>query len=443
MNPVADAFKDKGWVYLSGVLDKQACSDLTNHLFELSKEGKLEQDDQCPLSESIYNDVYLKQILNNLAEPLSDQLGIKLLPAYCYSRIYKPGETLEWHTDRPACEISGTLTLGHAEESRIWPIYFGKDMDDRIGEQVQIDVGDMVMYRGEELPHWRTTYKGKWQTQVFFHFVDAEGQNAGHAGDLVRIKGETTPNVQEIKRPTFVIPPREIPQMEDFPERAPQPEEQEREPFDFGMNKNIIEDGIMIRRCDDTFPGIATLGSHNMPSAMLTPEECQSIIESKDDLYEVKGTVGAGDYEGTYAAETRTVDVYNIPLEEKYKWIYTKIAAAAEHLNKELYKFDLLGITHSLQLLHYKEGGHYDWHIDAGAGQSATRKLSVVIQLSDPSSYEGGKLEVNNNGNLVDAIMERGAITTFPSFCLHKVHPVTKGERWTLVIWIHGPDRFK
>ena len=106
-------------------------------------------------------------------------------------------KTLVKHKDRPSCEISGTLTLGFDPGSGIWPIYFGRNDDDVVGQAFEINTGDLVMYRGCELNHWRPPYKGKWQVQVFFHFVDANGPHKDHAMDgrkeLGTQKGQANP----------------------------------------------------------------------------------------------------------------------------------------------------------------------------------------------------------------------------------------------------------
>jgi PKHD-type hydroxylase len=302
------------------------------------------------------------------------------------------------------------MTLGFDPESRVWPIFMGQHKEDRVGVPVDIDVGDLVMYHGEELPHWRNAYKGKWQAQVFFHYVDADGENAEHAGDNARKSAEKQPFIDS--RP-------------------------------FNATKSIIHGGVMLRNCDDTFPGLSTFHSKNNPEMCFTPEECDRIIALSDKLYEIKGTTGTGENEGTYNEEVRSVDVYDLPLEDDTRWIFDKLATAAGKANKEYYKYDLLGITHSLQLLHYRAGGHYDWHIDAGDGSASTRKLTVLTPLSKRTDFEGGGLKAMNNATEMDVIMERGSISTFPSYMPHKVEPVESGERWTLVSWIHGPDRFR
>ena len=412
MNEIQKQFEENRYVYLQNALSKEECAAVTKHLFDLYENGTLTKDEQCPLSDSVYDDVILNHILNKMEKPLSDMLGINLKSAYCYARIYRPGEVLEYHYDRPACEISGTMTLGFDPNDKVWPIFFGKHKGDEVGVSVDIGVGDLVMYRGEELPHWRNAFKGTWQTQVFFHYVDADGENKEHAGDSYRKQQEQN-----------------------------QPVVDQAEPF--SSKKSVIYDGVMLRNSDDRFPGLSTFHSKNLPELCFTADECDRIINLAESLYEVKGTTGTGETEGTFNEEVRSVRVYDVHLEEDTKWIFDKIAYAAGKANKEYYKYNLLGITHALQLLEYNPGGHYDWHIDAGDGSAATRKLSIVVPLSKRTDFEGGGLKANNNGTAMDVIMERGSISTFPSYMPHKVEPVTSGKRWSLVSWIHGPDRFK
>lgn len=416
-------FEKNRYIYLANVIGRDECDKLTEYMQALDNEGKLVKDEQCPLSGSVYGDPIFDSILEKLAEPLSKQLGVELLPAYTYARLYAPGETLVRHKDREACEISGTLTLGFDPGSGIWPIYLAKEDDDVVGTEFLVNTGDLVMYRGNEMDHWRPSYKGKWQAQVFFHYVDKNGPHADFAYDgrkqLGVDKNEST--LAKFADEKVVLP---------------------REPE---LGSSVINNGVMIRTCDDVFPGAATYHSGFKPEHTFSPEECKMILDQNETLYPQKSTVGTGDGGGTFNPEIRSVDTYNIELTEKTQWIFDKIAAAVGTANAEYYKFDLLGITHSLQLLHYKatENGHYDWHIDSGEGNAATRKISLSIPLTERSVYEGGNLEINNNGNEMKAVDEQGSITFFPSYLLHRVSPVTKGERWVIVVWVHGPNRFK
>jgi len=104
-------------------------------------------------------------------------------------------------------------------------------------------------------------------------------------------------------------------------------------------------------------------------------------------------------------------------------------------------------LHHGLQLIHYsadeKIKGHYDWHIDAGNGEVATRKISFTCQLSDPNTYTGCELIINNHTNELIGTQECGSIHMFPSYMPHKVSPIISGNRYALVVWIHGSRRFR
>ena len=109
--------------------------------------------------------------------------------------------------------------------------------------------------------------------------------------------------------------------------------------------------------------------------------------------------------------------------------------------NKSNFKFDLTGFE-SLQYTVYEESnaGEYKWHVDTMLlPDENVRKLSLSILLSDPSEFEGGKLLLNPDGNIVVAEEKKGRAFFFPSWMTHCVTPVTKGIRKSLVIWAHGP----
>lgn len=119
-------------------------------------------------------------------------------------------------------------------------------------------------------------------------------------------------------------------------------------------------------------------------------------------------------------------------------WIYNKLSHVCSSLNASFYNFQLTGFGEPLQISNYVSDieGTYDWHMDVGQG--ASRKLSMVLQLTDPSEYEGGELQVLMGKEYVTVKKERGIIIAFPSFMLHRVTPVTKGNRQSLVAWISG-----
>jgi PKHD-type hydroxylase len=122
-------------------------------------------------------------------------------------------------------------------------------------------------------------------------------------------------------------------------------------------------------------------------------------------------------------------------------WVFDKLGHVASVLNAEFYRFDLSGFGGPLQLTNYdhSEKGMYGWHQDYGGKLSPSRKLSMVLQLTDPSQYEGGSLQILTSGEPQNVKKQRGLIAMFPSYVLHQVTPVTSGSRQSLVAWVSGP----
>jgi PKHD-type hydroxylase len=121
------------------------------------------------------------------------------------------------------------------------------------------------------------------------------------------------------------------------------------------------------------------------------------------------------------------------------EWVFSKLADIAARLNSQFYRFDLTGFGEQLQLTNYDQSEHgmYGWHVDYNANVS--RKLSLVLQLTDPSEYEGGNLQIMTSADVLTVRKQRGLVVAFPSYVLHQVTPVTKGNRQSLVSWVSGP----
>lgn len=129
-----------------------------------------------------------------------------------------------------------------------------------------------------------------------------------------------------------------------------------------------------------------------------------------------------------------------LPKNKETMWLYEKLGDLVKKANK-LWEFDITGFGEDLQFGEYnsEDKGYYDWHLDIGT-DSLWRKISMSIQLSDPDSYEGGDLQFHKSQDINTAPRDKGAIIFFPSFLCHRVTPVTKGVRHSLVTWITGPS---
>lgn len=140
-------------------------------------------------------------------------------------------------------------------------------------------------------------------------------------------------------------------------------------------------------------------------------------------------------------SDIRSSDVSWISMDEDTAWFYDKIAYIARSLNGQFYNFDLYGFNEDFQYTVYDadKEGHYTWHVDATTTSMVPRKLSLVLQLTDPSEYEGGELEILNSKDAIPVEKKRGLVAAFPSYTLHRVSPITKGIRKTIVIWSCGP----
>ena len=123
-------------------------------------------------------------------------------------------------------------------------------------------------------------------------------------------------------------------------------------------------------------------------------------------------------------------------------WVMDRIIDVVRIANRDVFGFDLQSFSESAQVARYDAAreGHFDWHSDIGDGPLARqRKLTMVVQLSEADDYDGGRLEVMPSAHVHEAGLGRGHATIFPSFLLHRVTPVTKGQRHSLTIWAHGP----
>ena len=145
-------------------------------------------DSQVPGSYAKYADRFMETLLIKTIDVMQKKTGLKLVPTYSYTRLYRTGNILNRHKDRPSCEISTTLCLGGDH----WPIYLDPTGADNVidehksiikpgapvGVEVNLKPGDMLIYSGCELEHWRKPFEGKLCGQVFLHYNHADGQFA-------------------------------------------------------------------------------------------------------------------------------------------------------------------------------------------------------------------------------------------------------------------------
>ena len=142
-------------------------------------------DQQVPNTYSHYADSVMETLLVKVLPTMQQETGLELVPTYSYARIYKHGDILKRHKDRPSCEISTTIHLGGDP----WSIFIDGTGQDNVideyngiikpgapaGTEVMLNIGDMLVYSGCELEHWREPFKGNTCAQVFLHYNHLNG----------------------------------------------------------------------------------------------------------------------------------------------------------------------------------------------------------------------------------------------------------------------------
>jgi PKHD-type hydroxylase len=174
-----------------------------------------------------------------------------------------------------------------------------------------------------------------------------------------------------------------------------------------------------------------------------SPAELETIEKLGDRLGAEQAVVASGKPGGEVHGKIRITRTAWIAPDAETKWIYDRVQGAARALNDRVYQFDLRGFSENFQytIYHGKEGGHYDWHVDQGP-LKLQRKLSISVQLTDPSQYDGCDLQFQAGNHIETAPRTRGSVIAFPSYVLHRVTPCTRGTRKAIVAWTTGP-RFK
>ena len=169
------------FVYKYFSLKRQVARTLfdTRYISQFTTEFGVWNDEQIPNTYSHYGDIAMETLLTEVKPIMEKETKLKLIETYAYARIYKKGDILHRHKDRFSCEISTTLNLGGDD----WPIYINpnkeegsQDKDGKYvpskakGVKVDLNPGDMLVYRGNFLEHWRDAFKGENCGQVFLHY---------------------------------------------------------------------------------------------------------------------------------------------------------------------------------------------------------------------------------------------------------------------------------
>lgn len=373
-------FEQNKYIILKKFIDQDQCENGVKRLFDLDKEGKLDNGDLQVgnTSSCVYGDPFFDSLLEEIAPVYSELIGKNLEPAYSYARIYRAGAILKEHVDRPACEHSITLCLGYSGDN--WPIKFNTN-------EYTLEQGDAALYLGCEIPHSRDDYEPEdpdsWVCQVFLHYVDSEGPYKDYKYDERSELG--TPSI----------------------------------------NKKYNE--------------IDQVSYYWMFDRILTEDYCDSLIGKFSYKDMLDAGIGGQDNnsEGIINKEIRNVKNYNFPLDSN---IVAMMLGYSFLANRQSWQFDIDEGIQS-EYLKYDIGGKYLPHTDSSPmtylNPMSQRKLTTLAFLND--NFEGGKFFINIGDTKIYPNQHKGTIITFPSYLMHGVEPVEKGIRHCIVCWVSGP----
>lgn len=202
-----ELFKEQKYLHLRNIIPKDICNIATKYaLMKQETAFNPEGDDaQIPGTHSVYGDALMETLLHFMHPHMESFTGLSLYPTYAYYRVYRPGDELLRHKDRESCEISTTVCLGYKyisnETGYNWGMFvdgeschdvnFSEDVKGyqspkRPGKMLDMNAGDLVVYRGCDIEHWREPFKvqeGSYLVQAFLHYVDANGPNASYKYD--------------------------------------------------------------------------------------------------------------------------------------------------------------------------------------------------------------------------------------------------------------------
>ncbi len=176
---------------------------------------------------------------------------------------------------------------------------------------------------------------------------------------------------------------------------------------------------------------------HHTAAGVFAPAECDRLVALARSA-----PSAAARLVGNRGSDMRRADLVWIDDLPGCDWVMERLMATVAAANREVFAFDIEDFAESAQIARYgaERQGHFDWHSDIGDGRlAARRKLTIVAQLSPAGAYDGGALEIRPSAHTVAADRAQGSVTLFPSYLLHRVTPVTAGERFSLTLWSHGP----
>lgn len=191
-------FKEKGYTLVKNAINSELRDVITQYALFDEMQDFNPDGWQVPMAHSKYADPAMEAMLLHIHPLMEKHTGLKLYPTYSFYRVYRNGDFLEPHKDRPSCEISTTVCFNYSynDSQYTWPIIMN-------GNKVSMSPGDILIYRGVDLEHAREKFAppgDDWHVQAFFHYVDINGPYSQHKFDKRSSIGETKTNHYKLKK---------------------------------------------------------------------------------------------------------------------------------------------------------------------------------------------------------------------------------------------------
>ena len=182
-----------------------------------------------------------------------------------------------------------------------------------------------------------------------------------------------------------------------------------------------------------------TINGVFMHEDAFSEDECR-LIRAVGERFKLDGSLkeaGMIDSRGNdLTTNYRQSNIRFVKYSAETHWVFQRLFDLINPMNSAVYRFDLTGFEEGMQISEYPVGNGYGWHVDLGARRTSRRKLSLTVQLSFPDEYEGGELEFMSPAETAGTKI--GTLCVFPSFAIHRVRPITRGIRWSMVSWVCG-----
>lgn len=459
--------------------------DLGTEFGDFCRNEGVPGDTQAPNSSSVYNYISFVELLCEKTPEISKIVGETVLPTYTYARVYRSGDELLRHKDRPSCELSLTVNLGGSDPWDIWVESEGREIP------ITLNPGDAMVYLGAEVEHWREQFHGDHYYQVFLHYVLSRGKYAQHCFDRkqeedisyyskkykmnFKSREITFPSENKSSAVIEYNDTNESPLVVDGDDVI---ETTDESPLVVGGDDVIetTDDSPLVVGDDDVIETtdesplvvgddtpVETVDTTTKNSFVVTDltqyrdkqsskledyihifenvlsdELCDQIVSTFDNDSVLKSSVvrGGGDYNNNRTCRQCQISVANenIP-EDKRIYLDGELFNSINEIMRmynEIHPCLQVDMDTGYTFLKYAEGEFYTQHTDSFKDEQRTVSCSFLLN----DDYKGGDFSFFDRDLKLKP--KKGSVIMFPSSFMypHEILPVTENTRYSIITWL-------